>query len=131
MRKLVIVLLLALQQFSLNPALAQDVPAVTIVETFYSALKAGDTETVRALIGEPLSSQYHVLLTQNSDYPDFLRRHYNGSSGKVVATNPVGSGEATVEFDITFQDGSHSVLRFHVQAQQDASWKIVEQDAMN
>lgn len=129
MRRLIIAL--AILHLGLTSASAEESPAVAVVESFYGALKAGDVETLRALIGEPLYSEYQVLLTQNSEYPNFLRTHYEGSSGAVVAATDGVAGKATVDFDVTFQNGSHSALRLYLQVQEDATWKIVEQEVTN
>lgn len=129
MRKLIIAL--AMLHLAMAPAVAQESPAAAVVMNFYGALKTGDVDALQSLIGEPLSSQYHVLLTQNSEYPEFLRARYDGSSGAIVASSGASGGASTVDFEVNFKDGNSSILRFHLQGQDDGSWKIVEEERVN
>lgn len=129
MRRLIIAL--AMLSMGLGPAAAQQSPASAVVMDFYGALKAGDVDGLRSLLGEPLASQYHVLLTQNQEYPAFLRSHYDGSTGAVVGSGSAAEGEVLVDFEVMFQDGTKSTLRFNLRGQDDGSWKIVEEERVN
>lgn len=108
-------------------AVAQESPAASVVTSFYNALKAGDVATLQTLIDEPLYSEVHVLLTQNTEYPNFLRSHYEGSLGTIQSLSNAGTDEATVYFDVTYKDGTINAMRFRLRAQPDGSWKIAEQ----
>lgn len=122
---------LALWVLGMGLAPAQGSPAEAIVMDYYGALKAGDVDAVRALIGEPLAGQYQVLLTENTQYPEILRAHYAGSTGEVVGSGSAAEGEASVDFEVMFKDGTKSTLRFNLRGQDDGSWKIVEEERVN
>ncbi len=122
---------LALWVLGMGLAPAQGSPAEAIVMDYYGALKAGDVDAVRALIGEPLAGQYQVLLTENTQYPEILRAHYDGSTGEVVGSGSSAEGEASVDFEVMFKDGTKSTLRFNLRGQVDGSWKIVEEERVN
>lgn len=101
--------------------------AVETAQTFFTAVKTGDVVSLQQLIGAPLSEQIGNLLTNNLEYPDFLRAHYEGASAEVDAVNKVGKGDKQVDLIITFADNRVSLIKLTLSRKKSGKWKVIEQ----
>lgn len=70
---LLLVLVLACNARCAEPATPLDT-----VARFYEASRQGDVETMKSLIAGPYYKTRKKLLENNADYPQFLRKYYEG-----------------------------------------------------
>ena len=62
------------------PAYADDTKILGTVELYTQALKAGDVEEIKRLLGGRLYEKRRVLLEENTEYSDWLKQYYAGAS---------------------------------------------------
>ena len=77
---------------------------------YLQAVKSGDVETIKRLLSDKDYKAYRVLLEQNTAYPDFLRRHYNGVTFQVK-----DEGNSLYQVKIVFPNGNKEVHKFSMQ----------------
>jgi ABC-type transporter MlaC component len=106
---------------------SQQTTIESTVYNFYDALKAGDVVKLRSMIEDPLYSKVKLLLTKNIEYPEFLRNHYDGSTGAIESISLLADGVASVYFQIIYKDQSQARIRFDVSNTKDGKWKIIDQ----
>ena len=125
MKKHIALLIIALV-FPL-PGFAGDSLVVKTAETFFSAIKAGDVAVIQKLTGVPLSGQVENLLTNNAEYPDFLRSHYEGASAVVSNVTRLKKGEKQVDLIITYADNRQSLIELTLSRKKVGKWKVIGQ----
>jgi hypothetical protein len=126
-------LLLVVSAFSMS-LFALGIPHAKAEDSFDSvaryaeALRAGDTLSIKSLIGGRLYEKREVLLDQNKEYPDFLRNFYDGAvfriSNKPIDLGARGQG---VTVEVLFRDGNTSKTMAIVEQEPDGSWVIVDE----
>jgi hypothetical protein len=122
-----LIALVVLPSLSIIPTLeAQTGDAETSVETYFDYLKDGDTEGILILLTDPLLSERKRLLENNSEYPEFLRKTYQGASMEVKNSENVDKDKRVVDVEIHFADGSSLQTKFLLKMV-DGSWKIAEE----
>jgi len=104
------------------PAYADDTKILGTVELYTQALKAGDVEQIKKLIGGRLYEKKRALLEENTEYSGWLKQYYAGASfsfptgvinsdqypGKLVnVETQLGSGE-TVTTNLLLQSPTGS-----------------------
>ena len=62
------------------PAYADDTKVLETVELYTQALKAGDVEEIKKLLGGRLYEKRRALLEENTEYSDWLKQYYAGAS---------------------------------------------------
>lgn len=93
--------------FAQAPALTQKSIAKivnNIVRPYFAALKKGDIKTLKALMAKDMYEERKVLLEQNKEYPDFLRRIYQDANFTVLSAYEKGN-YILVNAEITYSDG--------------------------
>jgi hypothetical protein len=85
-----------------DPTVAQ---ATDIVVRVFKALKKGDIQTIRHYMSPELYEQYRVLFEQNTEYPAFLRKYYQGTELRIKKVAKV-RGHTQVQTAIDFPTGA-------------------------
>ncbi len=123
-----IVLALAVWLFGLGIPHAKAEEPFDTVASYTEALRAGDTAAVKSHIGGRLYETREVLLDQNEDYPDFLRKRYDGAvfhiSDELIDLGTQGLG---IEIEVSFPSGHSSKGMAIVEQASDGSWEIVDE----
>ncbi len=105
-----------------NPIISAAQEPQDVVRTYFQAMQKGDVETMKAHIGGKLFEKRKILLEQNSNYPKFLKNHYDRGQIKVGEVN---DGVVTVE--VQFPDGSIHSHHLVVKKNDLDQWKIVDE----
>lgn len=100
-------------------------PDESVVQ-FFEASKNGDTARMKQLIAGSFYNQRKVLLEENTTYPDFLRKHYDGARLQINSMREDRRGWV-VEVRIKFADGTVDSNKFLVQKDASGSWKIIDE----
>ena len=112
------------------PAYADDIKILETVELYTQALKSGDVEELKNLLGGKLYEKRRVLLEENTEYSDWLKQYYAGASFSFptgVTSSDQYPGKQ-VNVDIHLGNGetvaAHLLLQSPTGSDQ---WKIVGQ----
>jgi hypothetical protein len=95
------------------------------VVQFFEASKNGDTARMKQLMAGSFYNQRKTLLEENTQYPDFLRKHYDGARLQVTNVRE-DRGGWVVELRIKFADGTVDSNKFLLQKDASGTWKIVQ-----
>ncbi len=93
---------------------------------FFEASKNGDTARMTQLMAGSFYKQRKTLLEENTQYPDFLRTHYDGARLQIMNMREDRQGWV-VEVRIKFADGTVDSNKFLVQKDASGAWKIVQE----
>ena len=97
--------------------------ADTVVQSYFTALKSGDIETIKTLAGGKLLKQIVDLLEHNKHYSRFLRNHYKRTKFNIVNVSYLPSA-VIIKAEYVF--GVNDILNYKlVIKQQNSLWKIV------
>ena len=92
---------------------------------FFEASKNGDTARMKQLMAGSFYDQRKTLLENNTTYPDFLRKHYDGARLQITDMRE-DRGGWVVELRTKFADGTVDTNQFLLQKDATGSWKIVQ-----
>ena len=93
---------------------------------FFEASKNGDTARMTQLMAGSFYNQRKTLLEENTKYPDFLRKHYEGARLQIMNMREEPGGWV-VEVRIKFAEGTVDSNKFLVQKDASGAWKIVQE----
>jgi hypothetical protein len=103
----------AQDRLAISPEYLELVQTDEAFHPFFSAMKNGEVEKIKNYISGEMFERNRVLLEQNREYPDFLRKFYDGAQFKVVEV--VRNGDIVVaNIMIIFQDGYESEIRLQL-----------------
>ena len=94
---------------------------------FFEAMKTGNVQSIGKYLGEPLSNEVRVLLSDNKNYPNFLRQRYENASSEVTQVRKLPGGEIIVNLKIYFPVRATEFLRLRIVENSNGESKIVEQ----
>jgi hypothetical protein len=97
-----------------------------IVTAYFQALKEGNVKVVKNLISGNLYNNRRVLLEENPDYGNFLKKIYMGSHIQIMDTVKK-NGITYVDVKIEFQDGSNHLVTLLLKEDNSKKWKINEE----
>jgi hypothetical protein len=83
--------------------------ATNVIVPFFQALQNGDVQTIKQYLSPSLYAQYQVLLEQNREYPDFLRKYYQGAKLQLRKIS-AKQGHTVVRAVINFPTGETSTM---------------------
>ena len=112
------------------PAYADDIKILETVELYTQALKLGDIEELKNLLGGSLYEKRRVLLEDNTEYSDWLKQYYATASfsSPVSVASSGQHPEKQVNVDILLESGELVTLRLVLQQSAGSdNWKIVNQ----
>lgn len=112
------------------PVYADDIKILETVELYTQALKSGDVEELKSLLGGRLYEKRRALLEENAEYSDWLKQYYAGASFSfptgVTSSDQDPGKHVTVDIHL----GSGQTVATHLLLQSSAGsdkWKIVGQ----
>ena len=112
------------------PAYADDIKILETVELYTQALKSGDVEAIKSLLGGRLYAKRRVLLEENTEYSDWLKQYYAGASFSFptgVTSSDQYPGKQ-VNVDIHLGNGETVTTHLLLQSPTGSDkWKIVGQ----
>jgi len=95
------------------------------MQSYLASLSAGDVATLSNLVGGTLKDRSYRVLTQNTEYPQFLRSHYAGVVMTIETMTPAGPNyEAKVRFDYPSSDSATRTFTLSVL---DGQWKVIDE----
>jgi hypothetical protein len=98
---------------TIRPEYLEPVQADKAFQPLFSAMKNGEVGKIKNYISGEMLQRNRVLLEQNREYQDFLRKFYDGVQFKVVKA--VRNGDIVVaNIMIIFQDGYESEIRLQL-----------------
>lgn len=96
----------------------------TVVQSYFTALKSGDVETIKTLVDGKALRQIADLLEHNEDYSRFLQDHYKLVQFDVLNVNHFPN---TVAVKAKYVFGVNDVQKYRLIIKpQNGLWKIVE-----
>ena len=93
---------------------------------FFEASKNGDTARMKQLMAGSFYNRRKTLLEENTQYPDFLRKHYDGA-GLQITSMREDRGGWVVEVRIKFADSTVDSNKWLVQKDASGAWKIIDE----
>ena len=76
----------------------------TVVRVF-AAMQRGDVQTLQQYLSPELYEQYRILFEQNTEYPAFLSKYYQGAKLRIMKIAKVGD-RTQVQAAIDFPTGT-------------------------
>jgi hypothetical protein len=126
--KKIVICVLAVAVFLGAQALRAAEPASPdeCVVQFFEASKSGDTARMKQLMTGTFYNQRKTLLEENTTYPDFLRKHYDGAHLQITNMREEPRGWV-VEIRIKYADGNVDSNKFLVRKDASGTWKIIDE----
>jgi hypothetical protein len=106
---------------------AQENEVEAIIQDYFSYLKNGDIVGISSLVTYPLYGERKRLLTENSEYPEFLREFYRNASMEIKSIRATKQGRRAVDVEIYFSDQGPPLETTFVLKKIQNSWKISEE----
>ena len=120
----VITIFLALWGFTTINAEAADPNEIVVV--YFTALKEGDTGAIKNLLTDDYYLKKRVLLENNLNYSEFLRKYYNGMEFRILSSVQ-NSAQAHVDVEQNLQDGTENLFTLTLNKDESEEWKIAEE----
>ena len=129
MKKFLTVIILILLTYLACPMVSYAGEPFDTVTGYLEALKSGDTLVLKSHIGGRLYQNRKVLLEDNAQYSEFLRKFYEGSRFRILAvvTDEKNQINKFVDVEFQFQGGNKSLISFVVTKDPFGVWKIVDE----
>ena len=125
MKKIGVYILLSFLMIGFSSLTANALEPNDTVISYFQALKAGDVKSIKNLITGELFDKRKVLLEQNENYPEFLKRHYQGAEFQIKAAS-IKDNNAQINVEVNFPDGIRPFVLFLIR--DDAgNWKIFKE----
>ena len=120
-------LLIFLIALFVNPlaVYSENFPSNTVL-SYFETLKMGDIETLKNYTSENFYRKNIVLLEQNKNYPEFLKKFYKGSIVEIIDIEYINERDAVVTVKVIFINKSVGVHKFLL-SEYDGEWKIREE----
>jgi hypothetical protein len=117
------------QEIQMSDTLYNSIVNETVLP-YCKALRDGDVSSIKQYLSEDMYEKNRVLLEQNTEYPEFLRKYYQGARFKVVKAEEVDDN-IIVNVEFEYPDGrlNYGKLRLGKDNQEvygSDSWKIIE-----
>lgn len=131
MKKYLFVIWLFIMAFSLCYTVslyAQSSEVETTIEDYFTHLKNGDTEGILSSLTNPFYSQRRKLLTENSEYSEFLRDTYKDAYMEIKNIKTIKKGDRrVVDVEIYFNAQEPPLKTTFVLKRENDLWKISEE----
>jgi hypothetical protein len=109
------------------PLRAQGTGAATTVINYFEACRSGDIYEINNLISGPFYAKKSTLLTNNTDYSNFLIEHFYGVKVEIISeTLNNEKMDAEVIAEQQYPNGAFLRTRFIMRYNDDA-WKIYDE----
>ena len=94
-----------------------------VVEQYILALKNGKIEAVKYLLSDKFYKKRKVLLENNPNYSEFLRKFYEDSEFRIMKTVQKNE-QVYVDIEQTRKDGSSNMITLILHEDKPGDWKI-------
>ena len=114
---------------SVSSAYADDTRILETVDRYTQALKSGDVQEIKKLVGGRLYRKRRALLEENTEYPDWLRKNYAGANFSFpsgVTSSDQYPGQH-VKVDIQLESGEVVTTNLVLSPTDSGNWIIVDQ----
>lgn len=114
---------------SVSSAYADDTRILETVDRYTQALKSGDVQEIKKLVGGSLYKKRRALLEENTEYPDWLMRKYDGASFFLpsgVTSSDQYPGQI-VKVEILLESGELITTHLVLSPTDSGNWIIVDQ----
>ena len=117
------------QEIQMSDTLYNKIVTETVLP-YCMALRDGDVSLMKQYLSGDMYEKNRVLLEQNKEYPEFLRKYYQGAQFQVVKAEEIDNN-ILVNVEIEYPDGrlNFGKLRLGKDNQdiyENGSWKIME-----
>jgi len=112
-------------------ALAESVEITQTINLYSEALKKGDVNAIKSLVDGEFYKKNRSLLEQNSNYPEFLRNHFQRLELIVEEVLQKNDAIADVRVKVTSPNGNGYLLYLKLKYFVDGGWKIVKESRQN
>ena len=117
------------QEIQMSDTLYNKIVTETVLP-YCMALRDGDVSLMKQYLSGDMYEKNRVLLEQNKEYPEFLRKYYQGAQFQVVKAEEIDNN-ILVNVEIEYPDGrlNFGKLRLGKDNQdiyENGSWKIIE-----
>lgn len=101
-------------------------PVNETVLPFFEALQDGDVQAVEFYLDGGLARSMRPLLRDNQEYPELLRKYYNGAEFSVGKINGSKS-RLNIDVNVSYPSGRSMLLVLTLIQRNDGDWKIIKQ----
>lgn len=95
------------------------------VSLYFQALKNGDVRTIKDLITGNLYEKRKVLLEQNENYSEFLKKLYQYTEFQINETT-IKDSNAKINVEVNSPDGKRPFILF-LKIDDEGNWKIYKE----
>jgi hypothetical protein len=97
---------------------------------YCKALRDGDVSSIKQYLSGDMYEKNRILLEQNTEYPGFLRKYYQGFQFHVIKAEVIDN-KIIVNVEYEYPDGNRFLVKFRLdqdnqEVSDSESWKIVE-----
>ena len=125
MNKTIVYILLAVFLVSFSSITAHALEPNETVLSYFQALKNGDIETVKGLITGEMYNKRKVLLEQNENYSEFLKKVYQEAEFRINETNEIDN-DVLVNVEVNTLNGK-TEFNLLLKKDMDGNWKIFKE----
>lgn len=125
MNKTILYILLAVFLVSFSSITAHALEPNETVLSYFQALKNGDIETVKSLITGEMYNKRKVLLEQNENYSEFLKKVYQGAEFRINKTTEIDN-DVLVNVEVDSPNGKKD-LNLLLKKDMEGNWKIFKE----
>ena len=125
MNKTIVYILLAVFLVSFSSIAANALEPNDTVLSYFQALKNGDIETIKDLITGEMYEKRKVLLEQNENYSEFLKKVYQEAEFRINETNETDN-DVLVNVEVNTLNGK-TEFNLLLKKDMDGNWKIFKE----
>ena len=125
MNKTILYILLAVFLVSFSSITAHALEPNETVLSYFQALKNGDIETIKDLITGEMYEKRKVLLEQNENYSEFLKKVYQGAEFRINKTTEIDN-DVLVNVEVDSPNGKKD-LNLLLKKDMEGNWKIFKE----
>jgi hypothetical protein len=95
------------------------------VLSYFQALQQGDINTIKNTITGEMYKNNKVILEQNENYPEYLRKAYQGAEFQIIDST-INNNEAEVKAKVNFPDRQNEFVLLLIKDDL-GNWKIFKE----
>ena len=127
MYKLTCLISLLLGVFSFSTPSYAIEPSDTVAR-YIEALKNGNVYELKTILGGSLYTSRRVLLEENTEYPQFLRKRFQQAQITLEGSpEDLGNNKKGLHIKMLFPDGSTNVTKLVLEQTSTGTWKIIQE----
>jgi hypothetical protein len=98
-----------------------------VMESYFSALKSGDTQKILSILTDPLLSTKRDLLEKNTHYSSYLINYYENASMVIKEIIFPKENMSIITTEILFAGDIHSIKSKFILKYESGTWKIAQE----